>query len=60
MSTTPQATFVSKVSGSNLVTYLNQKPKFKWSMVRCGYKNRHQKDTSLKILGYMLKICSFS
>ena len=48
MSTTPQGTFVSKVNRSNLVTYLNQKPIFKWCVLRYGFKNEHQKDTSFK------------
>lgn len=48
MSATPQGTLVSKVSRSNLVAYLNQKPIFKWCVLRCGFKKEHQKDTSFK------------
>ena len=35
-------TFLTKLRGPTPVTYLG------WCMVRCGYKNRHQKDMCLK------------
>lgn len=39
------------VSKSNSVTHLKQTPKFKWCVVRCGYKNGHHKDMCLKETG---------
>ena len=38
----------SKGSGSNLVTYLTWTPIFEWCMVRCGSKDKHEKNMSLK------------
>ena len=42
---------LSKVSWPNLVTYIKYQPIFEWSVVRCGSKNRHQKDIYLKEIG---------
>ena len=42
------STMFTKVSGSNLVTYLNQIPVFEWCAVRCRSKNGHQKDMCLE------------
>ena len=35
----------------NLVTYLDQTPKFKWWVIRCTSKNGHQKDMCFKEIG---------
>ena len=41
-------TEISKVSGPNLVTYLNQTTVIEWCVGRCGSKNGLQKDMFLK------------
>ena len=34
---------VDEVDVPNSVTYLSQTPLFKWYVVRCGFKNEHNK-----------------
>ena len=35
----------------NSATYLNRTHIFEWYMVRCGFKNRYQKDICLEVIG---------
>ena len=40
-----------KVNGPDSVTSLNGTPMFQWFVIRCGSKNRHQKDMWGKEIG---------
>jgi hypothetical protein len=44
-------TFLTKLSGFTPVTHLEWIPIFEWCIVKCGSKNRHQKDMCLKEIG---------
>ena len=35
----------------NSITYLDQTPIFEWYLVRCGSKNRYQKDMCIEEIG---------
>ncbi len=49
------------VSMPNSITKIRQPPKFKWCVIRCGFKNGHHQDIKLnKDLQYVLKICQLS
>ena len=43
--------FEAKVDEPNTVAYLNWTPIFEWCVVRCGSKNRCQKDMFSKDVG---------
>lgn len=39
----------SKIRKSNSVTYLNHEPMFEWCVIKCKFKNGHNKNICLKI-----------
>lgn len=47
----------SKVRGPNSMPYLDQTAILGCVVIKCGSKNRHQKDVCLRRLDYMLRIC---